>query len=83
MTKRVQMEMKFETIGQRLRRLRKESGLTLSELGRMAHVTANAIVHVEYGRHYPRVDTAIQIARVFEVSLDYLCCVVHEDQSVK
>ena len=84
MTKRTQMVANaFETIGARVRRLRKASGLSLAELGRMAHVTDNAIVHIEHNRHFPRIDTAIQIARVFEVSLDYLCCVVHEDQSIK
>jgi len=83
MTKRTQIAPTFETIGQRIHRLRKASGLSLAELGNMAHVTDNAIVHIEKNRHFPRVDTAIQIARVFEVSLDYLCCVVHEDQSIK
>lgn len=71
-----------ESMGQRLHRLRKSSGFSLMELGRLARVSDNTIYHLEHDLHIAKVDTAIQIARVFGVTLDYLCCLTDEDKSL-
>lgn len=72
-----------ESIGQRICRLRKEADLSQQELAEKARVSATSIWSSETERTLPRIDTAIQIARVFGVSLDYLACQTDERSTIQ
>ena len=61
------------TFGERLRMLRREAGLSQEELGRRAHVSARVIGYYEADDRFPKdQQTLIDLARAFQVSLDYL-----------
>ncbi len=59
-------------IGQRIKDLRKEKGLTQQELAELVGVSQNLISKIEPGMRVPSVDLFAELSRVFEVSLDYL-----------
>lgn len=56
----------------RVYQLRKEAGLTQVELGEKIGVTGVYVGFWESGRKVPTVETMKAIAKVFDVSLDYL-----------
>ena len=61
------------TFGERLRMLRREAGLSQEELGKRAHVSARVIGYYEADDRFPRdPQTLIDLAKAFQVSLDYL-----------
>lgn len=62
-----------ESIGQRIRRLRHEHKWTQRELATRAKLSRWAIIHLE-GGHLPYIDSAIQLAKTFSVTADYLMC---------
>lgn len=56
-----------------IRRYRFSSGeMTQAELADRIGVTRQTIIAIEQGRYSPSLETAFQIARVFEVPLDVL-----------
>ena len=57
----------------KLTSLRVQKGLSQSELAERLHVTRQAVSRWEGGKTEPDVDTLIAIAKIFGVSLDYLC----------
>ncbi|MEX2549349.1 MAG: helix-turn-helix domain-containing protein [Nitriliruptoraceae bacterium] len=59
-------------LGPRIRSLREHHGLTQAELARRAGVSRQLIGAVEAGRHRPRIDAAVAIARVLETSVEDL-----------
>lgn len=59
-------------ISENIKRLRKEKGMTQTELAEKLHVTHQAISNWENGKTQPDVDTLTQIAQVFEVSVENL-----------
>lgn len=61
--------MKFH---QRLRLLRKQFGLTQEELGKKLGITPASIGLYEQGRRTPDNNMLIQLATLFNVSVDYL-----------
>lgn len=52
--------------------LRKASGMSQSQLAKKLNIGPSAVGMYEQGRRTPSVDILIQMANVFEVSLDYL-----------
>lgn len=56
----------------RLKELRKKKGLTQIRLAIELNMSQNTISRYETGSHEPDVQTLIQIADYFNVSLDYL-----------
>ena len=58
---------------ERLVQLREENGIAQIELAERLHVTRQAVSRWEGGKTEPDVDTLIAIAKIFGVSLDYLC----------
>ena len=56
-------------LGQAIRRLRKERGLSQEELGHLAEIHPTWISHIESGRTNPAWGTVRRIATVFEVRL--------------
>ncbi len=60
------------TVGERLFALRKERGLSQSELARRAGVNRTSVVFTESGRTVPRPSTVRQLAWALGVSTDDL-----------
>ncbi len=60
------------TVGQRIKRLRQERGWSQVQLGRRLNVHQKQISGYERDIHVPSTDLLIQIAKEFNVSLDYL-----------
>lgn len=61
-----------ETIGQRVRRLRKSAGMYQWQLAQKIHCAPVTITHLEGDKHGANMFTFIDIARALGVSLDYL-----------
>ncbi|AJD29899.1 helix-turn-helix transcriptional regulator [Clostridium sporogenes] len=60
------------TFGNRLKKLRKDKGLTQEELGKILKVTNVAVAKWESDNRFPDKDLLVQIADYFNTSLDYL-----------
>ncbi|GIU93154.1 MAG: hypothetical protein KatS3mg011_2060 [Acidimicrobiia bacterium] len=63
---------RMEAFGVRLRELRRERGLSQKRLADMAGVSRQLVGAVEAGRHLPRVDAALALARALQVDLEDL-----------
>jgi transcriptional regulator with XRE-family HTH domain len=61
-----------ETIGERIRRIRKERGMTLAAVSERICMHGSYIGQVERNEHAPGLTMAADLARVFGVSLDYI-----------
>ena len=59
-------------LGQRIALLRRQAGLSQSELAVRLGISPSAVGMYEQGRREPSVDTLVEMARVFDVSTDYL-----------
>ena len=57
---------------ERLKELRKESGLSQQELANKVGLTHTAIGLWELNKRIPNLDAVIKLANFFKVSLDYL-----------
>lgn len=55
-----------------LKQLREQYGYTQQQLADTLHVSKATISHYEIGKNMPNIDTLIQLADLFDVSLDYL-----------
>ena len=61
-----------DLLGRRLLDLREKRGYTQLEISDMLHLSKSSISHYEKGINVPPMDTLIELARIYEVSLDYL-----------
>ena len=59
-------------VAKRIAQLRKEAGMNQAQLAAEINVTPSAVGMYEQGRRYPSVEILIAIAKLFNVSLDYL-----------
>ena len=59
-------------IGLRIRRLREERGLSLTDFGKAVGMRKSAICNIESGRNGTNLENLIKIADYFNVSLDFL-----------
>ncbi|MDE5546626.1 MAG: helix-turn-helix domain-containing protein [Anaeroplasmataceae bacterium] len=57
---------------EKLKKLRQENNLTQAELADKLYVTRQAVTKWENGRGMPETNIALEIAKLFNVSLDYL-----------
>ena len=60
------------TLQERIKELRKKSGLNQQDFGAIFGVAKNTISQYESGRNTPNDEIKIAIAKYFDVSLDYL-----------
>lgn len=68
-----------ESIGFRIRRARMWRGMTQAALARQIDISANALNAIEKGHtQAPRADIVQRIARVLNVSADFLLCLSDE-----
>lgn len=56
----------------RLRELRNKSGLTQNEIATKLNVSGQTILNWENGIYEPKINQLIQLANLFNVSVDYL-----------
>ena len=66
------MDQLLTEIGDRIRRRRKQLGLTQEDLSNRTDVTTQTISNAELGLKGMRPDTIIRICRALEISTDYL-----------
>jgi len=60
------------TFGEKLKKLRTDSGLTQDELAEKIYVTRTAISKWETDKGYPSIDSLKQLSNLFEISIDEL-----------
>ena len=65
-------------LGEILRELRKDRGMTQSDLAELLSLSPLTISAYECGRSSPDDDVKIKIAKIFNVSLDYLLGLIRE-----
>lgn len=59
-------------LGERLRSLREQRGLTQAALAQQAGVSRQLVGAVEAGRHLPRIDAAVALARALQTTVEAL-----------
>ena len=62
-------ELDTHTLGQRLRRRRKELGLTLAELAQRSDTGISTIHNIERGRTAPRLDTLMRLSAALDMPI--------------
>lgn len=60
------------TFGEKIQKLRKESGLSQEELSYQLGVSRQAISKWERDNGYPETDKIVRMSKIFHVTLDYL-----------
>ncbi|GAB4535946.1 MAG: cupin domain-containing protein [Anaerolineae bacterium] len=60
-----------ESVGERIKALRTEQGMTLAELSEKANISASYLSQIERDKTIPSLNTLTGIARVFNVGLRY------------
>lgn len=64
--------MQAETVGQRIKYLRKKNGVTQKELAKILYVSESTVSGWERGRAEPNIDFIVRLTALFHVSLNYL-----------
>ena len=59
-------------LGTRIAALRRRAGLSQSELARRLRISPSAVGMYEQGRREPAVEVLLAMAKIFDVSMDYL-----------
>ena len=75
--------VKISTIGEIIAELRKDKGLKQQDLANLLCVTRNTISGYENNKFLPDIPNIIKLAEFFDVSTDYLLCVVRSNTSMK
>lgn len=68
------MEIDYQSIGTRIRRLRKAKGLTQQTLAELSSQEPSNISHIERGATKLSLPTLVNIANALEVTVDELLC---------
>ena len=68
------MELDYQAIGVRIRRLRKEQGLTQQTLAEISNQEPSNISHIERGATKLSLPTLVSIANALGVTVDELLC---------
>ena len=68
------MELDYQAIGVRIRRLRKERGLTQQALAERSNQEPSNVSHIERGATKLSLPTMVNIANALEVTVDDLLC---------
>ena len=66
------MGINAKEIGRRIKKLRKEKGLTQEAFAEAIGMTVSAVSKMEIGNRVPSVDTFVLLSEFFSVTLDYL-----------
>lgn len=68
------MEINYIEMGRRVRRKRRELGLTQEQLAEQVGLSTSFIGFIERGEKAPSLDTMAKLADVLDMTLDYLVC---------
>ena len=68
------IELNYVQLGQRIRRFRREAGLTQEQLAERIDMATSNISHIERATTQVSLPSLVMIANVLEVSLDQLVC---------
>ncbi|RAP33803.1 XRE family transcriptional regulator [Candidatus Marinamargulisbacteria bacterium SCGC AAA071-K20] len=60
------------TLGEKIMLLRKKRQMNQNELGDLLHLSSSHVANLENNRHNPTIKTLIELADIFEVTVDYL-----------
>lgn len=60
-------------IGQRIRELRQQQGLTQRDLAQMADITQPNLVNIENGKYSIKLDTLSKIATALHATVEIIC----------
>ena len=60
------------TFGEKLQKLRKESGLSQEELADQLNVSRQAVSKWERDNGYPETEKIVRMSKMFQVTIDYL-----------
>ena len=66
--------MDMKSIGERIKEIRKESGLSQQMFGKVLAVSQDTVSLWENGRSLPTAEFLIAMAQSFGVSVDYILC---------
>lgn len=69
-----------KTVGERIREVREEKGLSVYMLSEMAGINSASIYNYEKGSNYPSLEIAARICRVLDISLDWLALAFFDDE---
>lgn len=69
-------------LGDRLYRARKEKGLTLEKIAEELDISYQAYRKFEKNECYPKVETLIKIAIMYNLSIDYLLEFINEPREL-
>ena len=61
-----------DSIGEKIRTVRKDAGLTQTQLAERMGTTQQAVYMYERGENSPRIDTVAKIAEALKVPVEYL-----------
>lgn len=64
--------------GQKLRTLRKNAGMTQTDLAKRLNITKSVVSYYELQERIPSPDVLIQLADIFHVTADYLLDIDHK-----
>lgn len=64
--------------GNKLRTLRKEAGMTQTDLAKRLNITKSVVSYYELQERTPSPDVLIKLADIFHVSTDYLLGINHK-----
>ena len=64
--------------GEKLKTLRKQAGMTQTELPRRLNITKSVVSYYELQERNPSPDTLIKLADIFHVTTDYLLGIDHK-----
>lgn len=73
-------EIKF---GKRIREVRENAGYNQKEFGSLLNIKQSTLSAYETDRMQPTISALVKIAEMFDVSLDWLCGIVKEEQDKK
>lgn len=76
------MEFNYVAMGQRIKKARKEKGLTQEQLAELCDLSTAHIGHVERGSRALSIETLVKIAMVLEISTDYILLDIVTDKDM-
>lgn len=76
-------ELNSKKIGMRLSKIRKDNNMSQKDLANLLSTTQSTVSAYEAGKTLILTDFAIKICEEFNISLDYLCCRVDEENKRK